>query len=33
MKSLARKRLTVLADTAATKSGTPDRFMEENVLK
>lgn len=33
MKSLAIKRLNILADTAATKRGTPDRFMAENVLK
>lgn len=33
IKSLAVKRLNILVDTAATNSGTPARFMAENVLK
>lgn len=33
MKSHAIKRLDVLVNTAATNSGTPARFMAENVLK
>lgn len=33
MKSLAIKRLNILVDTAATNSGTPARFIAENVLK
>lgn len=33
MKSLVIKRLNRLADTASTNSGTPARFIAENVLK
>lgn len=33
MKSLATERLNILVDTAATNSGTPARFIAENVLK